>query len=105
MQQQPDRNRVDKDPNNLFQSGHQGVQGKRKAMEGSREGAVLIEKVQKLALHAVSNIVHKDQLAVFVPASYLLNLATNHAGMPATPLHNRPSTSKLSAHRRHTLAS
>jgi hypothetical protein len=59
---------------------------------GSRAGA---EDGRALALHSTANIRHKDQLALVVPASYMLNLAVDYLGLPAPELQNQPYTSRL----------
>ena len=43
-----------------------------------------VEQVHWLASHAESNAGHKDQLPLFVPAQYIINLAQHVSALPAS---------------------
>lgn len=88
MQEKPERRRVDTDPEDMFGSSKMDVQGKGKRKTMDTSG--LVKDVEQLALHGVRNIPHKDQLALFVPASYVANLATDIGGLDVTPLRAGP---------------
>jgi hypothetical protein len=85
-------NRVDRDPHSMWSSstGQQlGTQAPRKRKEAEPIAAndALVKQVQRLALHAALNIEHKDQLPLFVPAQYIMSLATHVSALRPTALH------------------
>ena len=80
--------RIDKDPENMWcprpiddGGARQGGHSKRPAStlaasESSEELKDAVQQIGKLSKHAAANICHKDQVALFVPASTVARLAT-----------------------------
>ena len=74
--------RVDCDPTTMWPLGQkQGLQGKRRSSAKEEQMSVEslnhdLSRIEQLAQHSCANISHKDQLALFVPASFVAYLAT-----------------------------
>ena len=94
MQEDADRGRVDTDPTAMWIPGQDSGQGRRKrravtgedqndqnTLPGVQTG---MHRVEELAQLSGINIQHKDQLAVFVPASFIGLLAADR-GLFANP--------------------
>ena len=75
---EPDPDRWDKEPEQMWQGSRQGAQGKRKLRAGEQPGAAAAADQEKLVLHAVSNIPHKGHLALFVPSTTIVRLAQRY---------------------------
>jgi len=75
---EPDQGRWDTDQDAMWKGTRQGAQGKGKRRAVEEPGLTAAADQEKLALHASSNIPHKDQLAVFVPSATIIRLAQNH---------------------------
>lgn len=74
----PDPSHWDSNPAAMWHgSSSHGSQGKRRAA-GDPAVALADRQLQALVLHAANNIAHKDQLAVFVPATTIIRLAQHH---------------------------
>ena len=71
-----DRLQIDTIPTTMWPlaptEGQQGGARKRPS-----SAAPTMHKLSELALHSARNIIHKDQLALFVPTSFISLLATN----------------------------
>lgn len=85
-EQSAERDRIDKDPHNMWYRASDKVQGgsnKRgqreqgSATSDSREALDdAVKRLEHMTLHSVANIRHKDQVALFVPAPTVAQLAT-----------------------------
>lgn len=73
----PPRDLWDMDPGAMWQGSSASSQGKGSRQPEQPEQPAL-HIVKSLVLHAVANIVHKGQLALFVPASIIWQLGQQH---------------------------
>ena len=95
VQAQAPRNRVDRDPHSMWPSstgqqlGTHAPCRRKQAQPIADNDSIdaVVKRVQRLALHAGSDIKHKDQLSYFVPAQLIMHLATHVSALGPTALH------------------
>jgi hypothetical protein len=74
-QEAPPQQRVDTDKDNMWSGSTIRTPHSAKKRRGAAAIESTMEELSRLALHATTNIQHKDQLSLFVPAQFIAHLA------------------------------